>query len=498
RDITERKKAEEALRESEERFRRLSQATFEGIVIHEEGTVLDVNKTFAEMFGYEISEIIGRNVLDFFTPEVRDFIDNNIRTHYEKPYEAAGLRKDGTTFPIENCGKTVRYKGRMARVAVIRDMTERKKAEEALRESEERFKRLSQATFEGIAIHEKGILLDVNKAILNMFGYESSEIVGRNVLDFFMPESHDIVMENVRKESEKPYEASGLKKDGTPFPLEIRGRQITYKGSPAIVAVVRDLTERKKAEAEKRNLEEQLFHSQKMESIGRIAGSIAHDFDNILTGIMGWGRKLKSRYPDIETPDGKAADIINKGALQAIELTQQLLDIAKKRKHKLVSVNIGEIIKETMGVLEKAIGENITVKYNIEDEIHRVRADKNQLKQVFSNIIINAKDAMPDGGELLFRVENTTIDGESSQKQPDLKFGIYVKISISDTGCGMTKDVREKIFEPFFTTKEESRGTGLGLATSYGIMKNHDGHITCISEPDKGTTFILYIPALDK
>ena len=372
--------------------------------------------------------------------------------------------------------------------------TVHKKTEEALRESEERYKKLSEATFEGIVFHEKGKILDINRTYANMIGYEISEIIGRDALDFIAPEYRDLVYKNIITEYEKPYEALGLRRDNTTFPIEIRGKAVHYQGRIARVAVVRDTTQRKKTEEERKILEQQLFHSQKMESIGRLAGSIAHDFNNILTGIMGWAMKLKSKYEDTSTIEGKAGDVIFKSTIRAVELTQQLLDFARKRKYNPVKLNINVVIKETAEVLEKALGKDISIHYDFKNEINYVEADKNQIQQVLTNIIINAKDAMPSGGKLIFKTENVDIDDENSKIYPDLNKGNYVKVSIIDSGIGMTEEIKEKIFEPFFTTKEESKGTGLGLATAYGIIKNHKGHITFNSEQNKGTIFIIYLP----
>jgi len=254
----------------------------------------------------------------------------------------------------------------------------------------------------------------------------------------------------------------------------------------------------KKAELERRKLEEQLFQAQKMESIGRLAGGIAHDFNNILTSIMGYAELLKLKLTNTSPREKKAAEIIISSAERASNLTRQLLAFARGEKHHPVPLIVNEIIKQSIIVSEKIFEKNIKVKYDWEQKIKPIEADKNQLDQVLTNIIINAKDAMPNGGELIFKTANVYLDDEFTGKFQELKPGDYVKISIKDTGIGMPRSIKDRIFEPFFTTKGAGHGTGLGLATVYGIIKNHNGHITCASQPEKGTTFTLYLPVTDK
>ncbi len=254
----------------------------------------------------------------------------------------------------------------------------------------------------------------------------------------------------------------------------------------------------KKAEEERRKLEEQLFQAQKMESIGRLAGGVAHDFNNILTSIMGYAELLKIKFTNTTARERQAADIIIKSAERASDLTQQLLAFARGGKYNPVPMIVNDLIKQTINVSEKIFEKNIEVKYDLDKKLKPIEADKNQLDQVLTNIIINAKDAMPYGGELIFKTANVYLDEEYTGKFQELKPGNYVKISIIDTGIGMPRAIKDRIFEPFFTTKGAGRGTGLGLATVYGIIKNHNGHITCASETGKGTTFTLFLPATEK
>jgi signal transduction histidine kinase/ActR/RegA family two-component response regulator len=260
-----------------------------------------------------------------------------------------------------------------------------------------------------------------------------------------------------------------------------------------------DITEQKKIEKENIKLEEQLLQAQKMESIGRLAGGIAHDFNNVLVGIMGFSEILQLRFPDKTTPEGEAVDIILKGAERAAELTKQLLGFARKGKYNPVPLNINRVILDVANVSEKIFKKNITIKYELEEKINSIAGDIHQFEQVLTNLIINARDAMPEGGELLFKTENFSVGKRVKNKHPEFILGQYVRITIKDTGVGISEDMIPYIFEPFFTTKVEGRGTGLGLATVYGIVKNHSGYIYVSSDQGKGTTFTLYFPiTLDK
>jgi PAS domain S-box-containing protein len=248
RDITQRKQAEEALRESERRFRKLSDATFEGIAIHRKGTILDANQALATMFGYEPSDVIDMHALDLTAPEFRDSFSQRMASGYQEPFETVGLKRDGCTFPCEIWCKPMPWQGQTVTVAAVRDITERKQAEEALRESERRFRTLSEASFEGIAIHHRGTILEANQAFATMFGYELSEVMGMHALDFAAAESRDLLLHHIVSAYQQPFEGTGLRKDGTTFPVEVCGRPIPYQGRMATVAALRDLTERKRME----------------------------------------------------------------------------------------------------------------------------------------------------------------------------------------------------------------------------------------------------------
>lgn len=279
--------------------------------------------------------------------------------------------------------------------------------------------------------------------------------------------------------------------------LEVKVNERTKELIKANEDLKREINERKKSEEERIKLQEQLLQSQKMESIGRLAGGIAHDFNNILAGIMGYAELLQRRFDD-STKEGRALEVIVSSSKKASNLTKQLLGFARHGKYNPIPIKINDRIKETIKVLEKIFEKNIKVIYDLSENINYIEADENQIDQVLTNIIINAKDAMPNGGRLTFNTENIYLDTEYTNKFLDLKQGNYVKITVTDTGIGMEKEIKDRIFEPFYTTKEKGKGTGLGLSMVYGIVKSHNGQINCYSEYGKGTSFSIYFPASEK
>jgi len=385
------------------------------------------------------------------------------------------------------------------------EIIERKKAEEALRESEEKFRTFMETASDLMHIADKdGNFTYVNEAMAGTLGYSKEDMIGMHITKVLskktLEKDFKLELEKLLTKGEISIEPKWVTKDGRE--LYVDGDVVSVYDSDGKFAgsrgIFRDITGRKKAEEEKKKLEEQLLHAQKMESIGRLAGGIAHDFNNILAVIMGYADMLRLKFTDSTKSEGKAADAILKSTIRAKDLINQLLGFARKGKYNPEPLSINTLIKDTVNVSEKIFEMKIKVKYDFEENIYLCNADKSQLDQVLTNMIINAKDAMPFGGEITFKTENVCVDEDFIRIVPDLKPGNYVKTSVSDIGIGMPEKIKDYIFDPFFTTKGVGEGTGLGLATVYGIIKNHQGHIDVYSEPGKGTTFTFYLPASDK
>jgi PAS domain S-box-containing protein len=372
-------------------------------------------------------------------------------------------------------------------VGVITDITELKKAEDALKESEARFKDLSEATFEAVVFIENGIIIDVNQRFYEMFHYDSSEIIGRTALDIIAPGVRAISHEMIAAQRGEAYETMGLKKDGTTFPIGVHPRELRLRGRNIRISVIRDLTDQK-------DMEEEVLKSKNLQSVGTLAGGIAHDFNNLLMAIVGNISLAKMSI----SQDGKIAEFLNEAeriAFMGKNLTQQLLTFSRGGEPVRKIVFLGAIVRD---VAEKSLGSlPIRTRYIIPMDLFPVEVDEDQIKQVVQNMVMNAKEAMPSGGTIIISCENVNVTPQN--KLPLIKED-HVKISIRDEGVGIPEENMSKIFDPYFTTKGmgSQKGVGLGLAICYSIIKNHNGYILVDSALGKGTTFEIYLPATKK
>ena len=379
------------------------------------------------------------------------------------------------------------------------EMNERKQAEVALRESEERFRELAELMPETIfEMDLEGNLTFVNRNAYNYFGYTPADLKqGLNSVDMIIPADRDLAKQNITRilggERTGINEYTALRKDGTTFPVIIHSAPIFKAGKPVgLRGFMIDNTDRKKAEEERRKLEVQFHQAQRFEALGTLAGGIAHDFNNLLMNIQG-NTSLMLFEIDSTHPHFDLLKNIEKQVKSGAQLTRQMLGYARKGKFNVKPIDLNRIVAESAETFGRTRKE-ITIEQNLEDDLFSIAADKGQIDQVLFNLYVNAADAMPGGGKLLLKTQNVThLNIKSDQYNPEP--GNYVQINISDTGCGMDKTTLERIFDPFFTTKEMGRGTGLGLASVYGIIKSHDGYIDVGSEKGQGTTFTIFLPA---
>jgi len=375
-----------------------------------------------------------------------------------------------------------------------------KEIEKTLRESEERYSAVVKQASEGIFLLDPDTkqILEANSSFCKMIGYKPEEISKLCIYDFVAYDKRDIDA-NIQKVISRKYYFAGERKyrhkSGTLLDFEARANLISFGGRDVLCVVVRDITEHKRIEEEKARLEAQLQQAQKMEAIGTLAGGIAHDFNNLLLGIQGRASLMlmdtDSSHHYTEHLNGIVTYVKS-----AADLTKQLLGFARGGKYEVKTTDLNELIKnqnQMFGRTKKEI--NIHGKY--EKNLWAAEVDQGQIEQVLMNLYINAWQAMSGGGDLYVQTENIIID-ENYIKPYKVEPGKYVKISVTDTGLGMDKATRQRIFEPFFTTREMGRGTGLGLASAYGIVKNHDGFINIYSEKGEGTTFNIYLPASEK
>jgi two-component system, cell cycle sensor histidine kinase and response regulator CckA len=510
RDITEQKQAELALRESEERFRRLSDAAEEGIAIHDRGIIVDANEALARMFGYEVSDLIGTSAERLATRESWQTIRQNVLQGHEKPFEAVGIREDGSTLYCQMVGRPYPHMGKTLGVVCLNDITERKRAEQALRLSREEFRSLYEASKRAEELYrsllnssaDAVVVCDVearvqyvNDVFTRIFGWTKAELQGQ-----WIPYVPDCESEGTREIIERVMAlgtpCSGMEtkrytKDGRLLQTSLSvSRYHDHEGRPAgMLMILRDITESKR-------LEEQLRQAVKMEAIGRLAGGVAHDFNNLLTAIMGYGTMLTQELPPQASQQDKAVQII-RAAERAAALTQQLLAFGRKQVLEIRPLNLNLVVAEFEDMLRRIIGETVQVVTVLDSGVCTVHADAGQIEQILMNLAVNARDAMPDGGRLTIETTSAELDPEYVRNYPELAAGRYVLLVMSDTGRGMDSETITRIFDPFFTTKEKGLGTGLGLSTVYGIMKQHRGHVTVYSEPGRGTTFKIYLPSVD-
>ena len=502
-ELIDRKQAEEALREKE-RFHEgiLNDMITFVAVLDSGGDVIFVNNTPLTVGGIELEDIIGKKFFDGFwwthSDEVREMIKRDIEkcADGESIVHDVPIRtKDGSLMWIEFSMHPVYDEYGVVQYLIPegREITAHKKAEEALRQSEEKYRLLIENATDAIFIAQDKVLRFANPKTEEITGYSVEELAKIPFVDIVHPEDRDMVLERHVKrlrgeEIPSIYSFRILNRSGEELSAELNAVLINWEGRPATLNFLRDITSQKKLEA-------QLQQAQKMEAIGTLAGGIAHDFNNLLMAIQGRTSIMRmskdSSHPDFEHLKG-----VEDHVKSAADLTRQLLGFARGGKYEVRPADLNELIKKQnrmFGRTKKEI--NIDGKY--QENLWSVKVDRGQIEQVMLNLYVNAWQAMPGGGSLYLETENVIIE-ENYVKSFSIEPGRYVKISVTDTGVGMDKATQKKIFDPFFTTKEMGRGTGLGLASSYGIVKNHGGFINVYSEKGHGTTFNIYLPASAK
>jgi len=502
-DITERKRAEDELRYNSA----IIAAANDAIIAtkNDEGfTISSWNPGAEKVYGWQEKEVLGRSSMflqnEYPGQDPREVLETILEAGlYEG--EVIQSRKDGTRVFVDtkliarkdNNGATTDW------ICINRDITERKRAEEALRESEEHYRTLVESVLDGIVIHSGDRVAVANRAAAAMLGFAGpAALVGQPLESFVHPADLASVQDRVRRvlageAVAYPVEIRYVKRDGTELPVENTGALVTYNGKPAILAVVRDITARKRAEAEKAALEAQLHQAQKLESVGRLAGGVAHDFNNMLGVILGHAEVALGDV-DPAQPLHAHLEEIHKAAQRSANLTRQLLAFARKQTIAPKVLDLNETIEGILKMLRRLIGEDIDLNWRPEAGLWPVRVDPSQIDQVLANLCLNARDAIADVGKLTIETANSVFDADYCALHAGLVPGEYVRLAVSDDGCGMDQETLAHVFEPFFTTKGVGMGTGLGLATVYGIVKQNDGFINAYSEPGQGTTFSIYLP----
>jgi PAS domain S-box-containing protein len=508
-DVTERTQAEQALRESEERFRLVVEGAPIGILVQVDGIYRYLNPAALAMFGAETADqLIGYPVAERVHPESQAAVTERIRMLKEQctnvpSLEERLLRLDGTPFDVEATAIRFVFERHEGSIVFVRDITERKREEQARRESEERFRLVVEGAPVGMFIQTDGLFRYLNPAALTLFGAETTDqIVGQSLTERIDPDFRNIVNERIRiaKETRKavPFmEQRHLRLDGTVFNSEVSAIPFTFEGRDGGLVFVRDITERKREQDKRHALEQQLLQAQKMEAVGRLAGGIAHDFNNILMAIQTYTEMLRDHLPVHDSLRRNTGEVLE-AAARGASLTRQMLAFSRKQIISPIVLDLNAVIDNATKMLRRLIGEDIEFQVDSVESVWAIEADPDQIVQVLMNLCINARDAMPQGGTLTIATGNVTLLDERLDEDGEIPRGGYVKLAVTDTGVGINKDLLKQIFEPFFTTKEVGKGTGLGLATVYGIVKQGGGYVRANSELGKGSCFTIYLPKVER
>ncbi|MCD4847459.1 MAG: PAS domain S-box protein, partial [Candidatus Aegiribacteria sp.] len=504
RDITERKKAEEEIR----KLSKIVETTPEAIVVTDmQGNIEYVNQGFLTLGDFDDdNSLIGESVFSFSDEKgVRQLKEEIIPTIVSEGKwigEISVKRKDSSMFPAEMvCSLIPDEEGRPKYLlSQFLDITRRKNTEKQLRESEQKFRDMTdllpQIVYE---IDIDGNLTYVNKQAFESFGYSQEEYEeGINVLQTLIPFDRNKAIENIEsvlsgKDVGTP-EYTALRKDGSTFPILIYASAILKESKPVgLRGIIVDITERKQTEKEKARIEDQYHQAQKMESVGRLAGGVAHDFNNMLGVILGY-TELALGTLDPAQPIYSTLQEIRKAADRSADLTRQLLAFARRQTVSPSVLDLNETVEGMLKMLLRLIGEDIDLSWLPGSGLWQVKVDPAQIDQILANLCVNSRDAIAGVGKMIIETKNATFDEDYCAEHTGFVTGEYVLLIVSDDGCGMDKEVLENLFEPFFTTKEVGQGTGLGLATVYGIVKQNNGFINVYSEAGDGTTFRIYLP----
>jgi PAS domain S-box-containing protein len=449
-------------------------------------------KTPEAVIGSSLQELLGP-LYDLNLPYILRALQGEVQLfEREIPVHGGGTRHSLATYTPDIVDGVVR--GFFVHVA---DVTSLKIVERALKESEERFKSLMEAAPDAlIIVGPDGHILQGNAQTLVLFGYTREELYGQPV-EMLLPER----FRELHSQHRSGYfaeprtrlmgaglELQGLRKDGRKFPVEISLSPLETEDGVLVIAAVRDITEQKM-------MQEQLFESQKLESLGRLAGGVAHDFNNLLTAITGYTELAEMEVPS-ESEAAKFLAIVQSAAERASALTSQLLMYARRQMVAFTAVNLNKVILGMDPLMRRTINESYELVLALDERLWNVSTNASQMEQVLMNLIVNARDAMPNGGHILVETANVTLDAAYAESHVGVTPGEYAMFAVSDNGPGMAKETLARIFEPFFTTKAMGKGTGLGLATCYGIVKQSGGNIWVYSEAGKGTSFKIYLPRL--
>jgi two-component system cell cycle sensor histidine kinase/response regulator CckA len=483
-------------RAAEEYYRRLFESVPLPLWVYDLATlrILDVNDAVVQHYGYSREEILRMTLEDIRPPEDIPRLREAVRSAAGPEFggvEWRHIKKDGSTIYVETYAHGMEYHGRPARIAVIHDITERKKSRDAIRRLDDRLRRLVHDSHDGITLStQDGRFLAVNPAFARMLGYSSEELLALKTTALF--QNADQRQAFVAKIADVGHlhraETQLRRKDGSLITVLFTARMVTdpVTGDNYLEAVTQDVTEL-------RRVERQFQQAQKMEAVGQLAAGVAHDFNNLLTVVLSYTEILLAE-PSLAASSRREVQAIRDAGVSAGSLTRQLLVFSRQEVIEPKVTQLNALVLESAKMLTRLLGEHVELATRLDSDAGSVKVDAGQIEQVIVNLAVNARDAMPDGGQLLIESRNAEFSAEVPAHAGVIPAGQYVTLSVSDNGAGMNAETQARIFEPFFTTKELGKGTGLGLATVYGIVKQSGGYISVYSEPGHGTSFKVYFP----
>ncbi len=487
---------------SEARYRAILESAVDGIVTCDEAGIIDsANPSAEKMFGYTADELIGCNVNILMPPPYRQEHDGHIARYRETgekkiigiEREAVGQRRDGSVFPLDLAISEVFLGDSRSFVGLLRDVTERKDVEEALRRERDFAESLAEtARIIVLVLDTEGRIVRFNPYMEKVSGYRLEEVKGKLWFPTFLPERDQKRIGKAFLQAVEALPSSAVTnaivtKNGDERLIEWHTTTLQDAGGEVagVLSVGQDITERV-------HLESQLRQAQKMEAIGRLAGGVAHDFNTLLGSIFGYSEMVLDSLPE-DHPQRRAIEQIHRGAERGAALTRQLLAFSRRQvlQPRLLDLNV--VITEMREMLRRLTTEDIELVFDLEERIGRVKVDAGQIEQVIMNLIVNSADALPQSGRITLETANLDIDAGHAERGAVLVAGRYVTLSVTDNGCGMDADTKNHAFEPFFTTKEQGKGTGLGLSTVYGIVRQSGGGVSIDSQPGEGTCVKIYL-----
>jgi PAS domain S-box-containing protein len=467
-------------------------------LLDKDNRILRLNQSAARLMGVKIEEAVGQHCYKLMhgadrprelCPHIETLSNGKPkRIEIEEPF-LKGFFEITTTPLVNSAGEII------GSVHVTRDITERKRIEEALLASEEKYRSVIANAMDAIFIAQDGMIKFPNPSTLTITGYSEDEYATTPFMNLIHPEDREMVLDrhNRRLKGEEVpnnYSFRVLNKAGEELWVQLNAVSIDWEGTPAVLCFLRDLTSQKRLEA-------QFQQAQKMEAVGTLAGGIAHDFNNLLQSILGY-TEILLMDDQMRTPVHQDLQEIKRATQRGAELTRQLLTFSRKVQSRLRSIDLNKEVIQVERLLRRTIPKMIEIELHLADDLGTVNADPAQVEQVLMNLAVNSRDAMPEGGRLAIETGNVTLDETFCKNHLGAKPGDYVALTVSDTGHGMDKETIKHIFDPFYTTKGVGKGTGLGLAMVYGIVKSHEGYILCESEPRKGSTFRIYFPVTEQ